>query len=232
MDIYEAYDAFEMPDGYPFYTTRIQYNAPALPGGDAGCFPAAHPRPTLDAELRAGDKVRITLKNHAFDGETGIITRVPNLPFNEYTVEFEGFGQCWYKRSEFEVIEPAKILDEHYDAWLDNLNNTSRLQPHAGEVYLKRHLRRLGTRVLVLSSADESSQGWFVYGLPVYRDGSYGSPMMIALTREDVLLNTIRLPDCGKLALRRYRAIQRKSHAAYVNDDSCERDGYYFARGI
>lgn len=52
MGIYEAYEAYEMPDGYPFsgMTTRIQYTEPALPGGDAGCFPAAHPRETLDAE--------------------------------------------------------------------------------------------------------------------------------------------------------------------------------------
>lgn len=52
MDIYEAYEAFEMPDGYPFsrMTTRIQYTAPAFPGSDAGCFPAAHVRETLDSE--------------------------------------------------------------------------------------------------------------------------------------------------------------------------------------
>lgn len=110
--------------------------------------------------------------------------------------------------------------------------NTGRFQPHATEVYLKHHLRRLGTRVLVLSYAGESSNGWMVYGLPIYRDGSYGSPRIIATTCEDTLLNTMRLPECGKLALRRYRAIQRKARAAYVNDDSCERDGYYFARGV
>jgi hypothetical protein len=62
MDIYEAYEAFEMPDGYPFsgMTTRIQYTEPALPGGDAGCFPAAHSLPTLDNEYAVWlDRVRL-----------------------------------------------------------------------------------------------------------------------------------------------------------------------------
>lgn len=40
----------ELETPYSRYTTRIQYNAPALPGGDLGMFPAAHPRPILDAE--------------------------------------------------------------------------------------------------------------------------------------------------------------------------------------
>lgn len=98
------------------------YDAPALPGGYTAPFPAAHSRPMLDTELKVGDRVRITLKKHAFDGETGTISRVPNIPFNEYTVEFEGFGAGYYRRSEFEVVEPVETLGQEYCEWSDRVN--------------------------------------------------------------------------------------------------------------
>lgn len=68
-------------------------------------------------EIKVGDKVRIVKEGHTFDGDIATITRVPNLPINEYTVELplDGWpgrtGNMWYKRDEFELVENEDTQD-------------------------------------------------------------------------------------------------------------------------
>jgi hypothetical protein len=95
------------------------------------------------------------------------------------------------------------------------------LKPHAGQVYAKSSAR---VSVLVITPIERICDGgWFCLGLPVFRDGSYGSVKIVCVMPTDTLKpEPMRLPDVARLALRRHRAIQRKAHAAYVADDSCE----------
>lgn len=82
------------------------YDAPAFPGGDAGCFPTAHPRPTLDTEY-----------DEPYPDEQ------PEPEWNEPGYIGDGFT------NEYDYDHPVhgnalqSELDSEYDAWLDSLSS-------------------------------------------------------------------------------------------------------------
>jgi hypothetical protein len=93
--------------------------------------------------------------------------------------------------------------------------------PHPGQIFAKQY--NDGIKVLVITPIDRICDGgWFCLGLPIYRDGSFGRPMLVSIHSDDRLVTHVRLPKVAALALRRHRAIQRRNRAAYVADDSCE----------
>lgn len=61
---------------------------------------------TEQREIKVGQSVRITAKNDGFYGEVGIVSGIPNTPWNCYTVGFGArYGARYYERSEFKIVE-------------------------------------------------------------------------------------------------------------------------------
>lgn len=162
----------------------------------------------MERPVAVGTRVQIALDKHCFDGEFGVITEASQRKdgWMEYIVTFADGGTCPYLGKHLVVAPIPKPL-----------------QPHAGQVYAKSYTNKV--TVLVITPIERICDGgWFCLGLPIFRDGSFGSVKIVSVMPTDTLKpEPMRLPDVARLALRRHRAIQRKAHAAYVADDSCER---------
>lgn len=109
----------------------------------------------------------------------------------------------------------------------------NKFQPHAGQEYINQYNDRIKVLVVTPIKPHANGCGWLTLALPIYPNGSYGRVMMVSVQPRDTLYKSgRRLPAVAVEALKRHRSIQRKARAAYVNDDSCHRDGDFYLWGV
>lgn len=129
------------------------------------------------------------------NGKTGVIV---DLEGDHYQVEFDANGALWY--------------------WSNQLKGA--FKPATGDVYARARNDRL--RVLVICGEQEiADNGWIVYGVIIYRDGSYSAPRLLSVYAKDrKLCEGFPLPEAAALALtRRNQIIEKSARGESLNDD-------------
>ena len=101
-------------------------------------------------------------------------------------------------------------------------------QPKCGDLFARAFNDKI--RVLVICPEQEiADNGWLVYGVLVYRDGSYSAPRLVSVYATDNhICKDFPLPEAAALALTRRNAIIEKSargdsldHSDYQNAKLC-----------